>query len=400
MDEQSLLSDATCCEGADAVDWGQVLALPRFASLLPFLYYQLRECAGLPQTALAGLKRAYYRNLLRNQRLYQDLLEVAESFDREGIEVLVLKGGSLAWTVYPHPAMRPMCDLDLLLRPVQMDRAEEVLGRLGFVLSESMPRHLLSFQKRFGGGVTWVRQREGRTTLLDLQHHLIGVDWVRRGMMVDMAAVWKAARPLLLGDVAAWQLSVEDMLIHLSLHLAVQHGYHWSPINLVDMGYVLAEAGEGFSWERVVERAAAFRARTVLYVGLSLAGRLAGVSVPPEILGWLASGLDRWAWRFFLPSLSSAEGRRISGVEHLILHIALLDGAVDRLRMLRGILFPEREWLRIRYPDGADPLWVVRAAHLLRLGRALWRGLRRPLVESGLGEARGGKQDAGCRREG
>ena len=59
-----------------------------------------------------------------------------------GVEVVALKGAVLAFFHYPDPALRPMGDLDLLLKdPRDLARATEALGGAGWRALLDTPRH-------------------------------------------------------------------------------------------------------------------------------------------------------------------------------------------------------------------------------------------------------------------
>jgi hypothetical protein len=62
----------------------------------------------------------------------RQLREILDTFGRENISSLVLKGPALAWTVYPDPATRPFADIDLLVRPDQYMKARNILNQLGY----------------------------------------------------------------------------------------------------------------------------------------------------------------------------------------------------------------------------------------------------------------------------
>ncbi|MBN1954923.1 MAG: nucleotidyltransferase family protein [Anaerolineae bacterium] len=376
------------CQG---VDWQALLTSSNYSSLFPLLYYRLRglDAGAIPQWVLDELKISYYTHLLYNERLQEELLNVIVALRRASIDVIVLKGGALAPTIYPNLALRPMCDLDLLVRSHQMEEAESVFETLGFHLSASVPEHMLAFQRAFGGGVVWTRTGE-RGAHLDVQQHPIGVDWYRSATCFDVEALWLDARPLPLDETGALQLSVEDTLIHLCLHLAVQHGYDWSLTGFVDIDYVLASAGESFSWQRLVERAQRFQVQTAVYYGLETARRLLQADIPQEVLSVLTPGrLRLWALQRLSP-LNRKLGVRgqtqsLSGARRLLLYAMLIDRAGGVLRIVREILFPSREWLAVRYGVSGDrALCRCRLSHLLRVGRAFFRSLRRPLIESGL----------------
>ena len=59
-----------------------------------------------------------------------------------GVEVVALKGAVLAFFHYPDPALRPMGDLDLLLKdPRDLARATDALGGAGWRALFDTPRH-------------------------------------------------------------------------------------------------------------------------------------------------------------------------------------------------------------------------------------------------------------------
>ena len=62
------------------------------------------------------MRSIYYNSAARNMRLYKQLENFLDKFATEKIPVIMLKGAHLAWTVYPNMALRPMADVDLLVR--------------------------------------------------------------------------------------------------------------------------------------------------------------------------------------------------------------------------------------------------------------------------------------------
>jgi hypothetical protein len=374
-----------------SVNWEALLAAARLHHLLPLLCERLAALDGglVPQAVMAHLRGAYCTNLLRNQRLGAELAEVVEALRGEEVEAIVLKGGALAPTVYQDPAQRPMSDLDLLVRPEQMERAGAVLASLGFRLSASLPARMVRFQQRFGGGVEWQRSAQGELTYLDLHHHLVGVDWCWAAFPVEREAVWAAARPLDLDGAPAWQLSAEDTLIHLCLHPAL-HGYASPLMGYADIDRVIAAAEGPRLWPRLVERAERFRVKTVVYWGLQQAHRLLGTPVPADVVAALEPGgprlrVLRWLAPLDPESVLQGAGREPSGVRQGLIYAALADPMGAGAGMVWRLLFPGEEWLATRYGLGSRS-WarLYRLVHPLRLARAFLRGLHRPLVESSL----------------
>ena len=78
----------------------------------------------------------------RASRLQETLGSVVRALRAAGVEVVALKGAVLAFFHYPDPALRPMGDLDLLLKePRDLARATEALERSGWRALLDTPRH-------------------------------------------------------------------------------------------------------------------------------------------------------------------------------------------------------------------------------------------------------------------
>jgi len=376
----------------EGIDWVRLLDLARQHGLLPLLHARLGDLDGeqTPQAVLAHAEGAYYANLRRNVLLQHELGQVVGSLHEEGVEVIVLKGAALAWTVYESPALRPMSDVDLLVLPEQIASVGHVVEALGFHRSALLPARMVPFQERFGGGVVWIREHNGTLTGLDVQHDLADVDWCGRGFSIEMDALWDAARPLALDGMLTRQLSAVDALIHLCLHPALHHGYAWSFIGYVDIDRLICQAGSDVFWMRLLERVRRFRVKTTVYWGLTAAHDLLATPVPAEVLAELApQGVRLHLLQRVSPLgdevVLQGAARRVTGVRQVLLYAVLVDRLQDAWRMLWSILFPDLEWLALRYSlQGKGQARLYRPMHFFRVARAFVRGLYRPLMQSSL----------------
>lgn len=102
----------------DEPDWDALLGMARQHRLGPLLHWRLtRERAELPvpQPVRDKLAKSFKAATLRSLVLQRELLQVHRILDKSGIAYAALKGAYLAFHAYPHPALRPLRDLDILV---------------------------------------------------------------------------------------------------------------------------------------------------------------------------------------------------------------------------------------------------------------------------------------------
>jgi len=114
-------------------DW---VTLPERAESIgsaPLVFEHL-QFAGItiPEDSRRALSALTIRHRQANQIRYSILVEILSAFNDEDIGALVLKGAALANTVYPRPGLRPMRDIDILVREKDALRAQQKLIDLGF----------------------------------------------------------------------------------------------------------------------------------------------------------------------------------------------------------------------------------------------------------------------------
>ena len=135
---------------ASTVDWSAVLAEAQCHKVTALMYPAIRSMDGVPEaifnkvcgTALAVATAS--EAMLKEQRRILDLLETWQ------IPCAVLKGTSVAY-LYPHPELRTIGDIDILVDEANPDEACKALQADGFAPSYTAEKHLC-LQK----GAVWV----------------------------------------------------------------------------------------------------------------------------------------------------------------------------------------------------------------------------------------------------
>ncbi len=152
----------------------------------PLVWWKLRRWAASGEGRLAAnsplrnlltvLAPAYYETLARNTLLLRELARILEAFDAAGIETIVLKGAALAQTVYEDIGLRPMNDIDLLVRPEDVEKAVAIMRRLDYQLN-APPEHRRGMWKTIHYDYPLKHRDDG--LLVELHWNVIGPhsDW-------------------------------------------------------------------------------------------------------------------------------------------------------------------------------------------------------------------------------
>ena len=356
-------------------------------SVAPLLRRRLLQqglFAALPEPARARLDAVYVDSAARAMARYRELERLLERFADANVAAVALKGIYLAKAVYAEPALRPMADIDLLFRVEDLERAQAVLFALGYTREEpdrpvtdyaSGSHQLSAFQR---GGLLGV----------DVHMRLEAPD---APFAIDLDGIWQRARPWSVNGQSLLALSPEDLLLHLCLHATYHHRFRIGLIALVDLREVIRRAP--LDWERFVARARAWRAQTPAYLGLALANRLVGATVPAPVLAALAPAEDGedallLAEQTLLtarPDDRRADPLSASRRQAPVLHyqrrlkaLHALPGISARLAFLFSRVFPTRASLEFQYPHWAGSRWIrlLYLVHWAVLGGRLLRTTR------------------------
>ncbi len=125
-------------------DWRAVELIIYVHGIGPLLYNFFRQrqlLAQIPDSFREYLHTQYHLNQERISRLLQRQLQIIEDMAEQGVIVIPLKGSHLIPLYYQDAAMRPMADLDVLVRPEDEATLSVYLQAQNFQLIEHSPRH-------------------------------------------------------------------------------------------------------------------------------------------------------------------------------------------------------------------------------------------------------------------
>ena len=284
------------------------------------------------------LRATRARNVLQLSNLARAILILRGG----GIEPLVFKGADAAERLYPDLGMRPMDDVDILVRRSERLRAISLLSESGFVAIPNEPGRFGPANGRIQAEVTFRTNDEGARSEIDLHWHTVADARLRAGFPgIDDDAVWDRTSACVVGGIQSLRLGDIDAAIVQALSQVV--GHPWShPLGYLDL-HLLVQEWTTSDWDDLSARVRDRNLSVPVFWALHFAARLFGTRVPASIVSRLEpSRMNRMLARLLIRGdyLGFAPYRReMAARDQFVLTAAQPNGA---FRMIRHGLFGDR----------------------------------------------------------
>jgi hypothetical protein len=261
-------------------DWAAVGRMAARCGVAPLLHHRLSELgltAALSDDSVRSLRLAYLRTAALNTRLYHRLGIVLRELRRRDIPAIVLKGAYLAEAVYGNVGLRPMGDVDLLVRLADIERLEEALAPLGV-------SPLMGLAELYVTTKCHVNYASAGGEHFEFHHNLLPTTVLPAHF--DLDALWSAAVETEIAGVPTLALAPPDLLLHLCAHL-FKHVEFWGLRGLCDISETIHHFGTSIDWSAVVERSRRGNLDRCVYLALQATEALLNVPLPDGLLSTL-----------------------------------------------------------------------------------------------------------------
>ncbi len=275
------VDDALLREADHGEDWDDLARRASSHGVQGWLARELRARSGVPRDFQLGLQSAALKTAGNHHHLLEEATSTLSLLETAGIEGLVLKGPAVVERYYGDPTLRPYGDVDVLVRPGELERALSCLEAAGYVLADRNWEFLVEDLRG------QLHLTSPRGSVLELHWHLVNGSRQRRTLRMSPEEMWDTVETADLGGLRCLTLPVEEEIAHLSLHAAM-HGCN-RLIWLLDLAAVLRTVDRP-DWDRVARRLRRWRfARGGGFV-MTLAAGWGGAGVPEEVLRELVGG--------------------------------------------------------------------------------------------------------------
>jgi hypothetical protein len=282
------------------------------------------------QAMTADLEACAYVFILERR-----LLGVGDLFQRGDVEFRVLKGAALARLIYPNRRMRPFGDLDLLIPAAQFQHAIRLLVADAGCVSPLRERSPTS---EFGKGIKLYTSTDES---IDLHHRL---DDGPFGQLIEPNDLLTTVDQFAIGQQWLPTLAAEERFVHACLHARLGD----FPARLLSVRDVAQCVTVGdLSWRRIEDLCRQWQIGCVVGSACARARLLLGVPLPPEALRLAEQPPSQRDDRL----LRAYEAAQHDFTALPLATLSVLPQLGTKLRYLKTLLLPRRDYLLGRYPN-------------------------------------------------
>lgn len=302
--------------------------------LTPLLFKNLKTHPDISDSFLERIKHLVLKGSMIQLKQIAVFLEIHQILFYHNIDYWVLKGLYLAHEIYPNPSLRPMFDLDILIRPHQVSLVNDLFLRSGFDSYAVAEHRNISKYKHHPYGLV----KDG--VVIEL-HKSIFSDY--DPVKFSNEHLWKESQEFMVSGIKVKTLSKEVFLYHLCHHLAGH--LRGDLIKLIwcrDIAEFIRKFEEEIDWDLFFRLYVESNANEDLLFGICFAKDWMGIRVPDKILALVKTSHEIIANEFLYYSINK---RSSKPRPHLLRKFTQINGIKNQFQFLIHKLFPEARYL-------------------------------------------------------
>ncbi len=329
-------------EGGAPIDFQKVLKLAVLNQVSPLLYRNRMMLGRVTDEVIEELRGAYLHTLRKNTLHARETLRLIGLLYDAGVQSIPLKGSIASDIILKDPGLYPTSDIDLLVRPAELKKAEEVLLEAGYEKEKGFSEEDLlagHYHLIFNNGT-----------------YVVEAHWnlVRRYFEVPPEFWWEERTETEYGGLRISQLSPERYLLYAIFHLFI-HGFRPLKFSVL-ISELTRRYREELDWEKLLSSAERHKMTRLTIFTLRLLHELLGTDIPDTLRMRHVHGYG------FLRKavLSGLFGGVTRPHLNMLNYALLLDGPGDMARVVLGRVFPDAAELRLRFglPENSKKIYL------------------------------------------
>lgn len=318
----------------------------------------------VPKDSMVRLNEVIRWTMLYNLRQQVFLRRLLLACQAAEIQVILLKGLWLVETAYRNNKARISGDIDLLIKPEQMQGFTAVARSLGFAIPARI------------NNICDLTSEVNEYSLVHPDYEAyFDIHWSithpTDEAAIDEKELWVSAEPFLISGTSCLSLKLEDHLLYLCFHTAIHHRFIYvGPRALLDIALLISAPPRAINWTGFLAKVHGYHWQRGVWLSFELTRRYLGTKIPTQVMESLKTWPDASDDEEVITTCIAAiflDQQPDEGVSENLVH--MLDEPSLRLRSeyLLKKLFPSRAHAAMHLKVGVDShniLWLY--------GKRLW----------------------------
>ncbi|MFA5370005.1 MAG: nucleotidyltransferase family protein [Candidatus Omnitrophota bacterium] len=246
----------------DNIDWNLLGNLLFYHEIAPFFYIAVKSYKDLlPSDTKRALSWAYYRQALQNQLIFEVYSDIYDAFKLNGIGLLPIKGTALLYDLYAEFPVRPMSDIDCLIREADYKKSKDILKSINYDIDLRGLSEAYWMTKQCH--VPFSARQQAQLAVKPAVEVHLRLDFKRYGRE-PLPHVWQRTRDVNMNGKYFLQLSPEDTLFSLALHQR-RFGKTVCLKYALDTAFLFKKYGDNFDWDYTTAACRKERMRDCVY---------------------------------------------------------------------------------------------------------------------------------------
>lgn len=271
---KAIHKEAAEFEYIDGIQWGKLIYEAKEHHVSPLVYSSInRKDAAkcIAPDLLKEWKKEVFYSGINQQNHIQKVGEVLKEFNENNIPVIVLKG-LVVREYFPIPQLRTMSDADVLVHKEDLDRVSKMMEELGYTKTKDEDDH--------GSHIVFIKPGQPVFEV----HWTLANKYFFKGDTSWEDNLWNEIMEVEVGGTKTLSLGIEDLAVHLCIHMAVHLAHKGFGIRQpLDLVLLVEQKGREIDWGRFLgktKECGIYKFTLAIFI---LCNRLFDLKLPIEI---------------------------------------------------------------------------------------------------------------------
>ena len=271
---------------SNITDWDRLISVAEYHGIKPIFFYNIKHYSSdlSPEGVLKKINNYFQLAHLHSHFQLQESEKIVARLQDNNIDVLLLKGPTLAQRIYGDINLRKSNDIDIFISPEKIDEADQILSDMGYTQFSKIA-DLSSFGKR---SFLWIARQfpyKKNDGLFNLDVHT-AIMPPGYSSQRDFDTYYERSDKMQIGGRILPVLGIEDLLEVLSYH---GNKNRWEKVKYFSDIAALIYSNPYLNWEKLILRSRETESRKILLQALFLANKVCNVHLPVKIANLIDS---------------------------------------------------------------------------------------------------------------